>query len=88
MPSFSAARFLYERLVGAEGRPWLPAAFCAAAALPTDGVIDQFPAAYVVARQDGRTVGVVCAEHVGTVRAWTPLEQPFASRCTCFSTLP
>ena len=34
LPSFSAARFLYERLVGAEVRPWLPAAFCAAAALP------------------------------------------------------
>jgi len=34
LPSFSAARFLYERLIGAEVRPWLPAAFCAAAALP------------------------------------------------------
>jgi hypothetical protein len=32
--SFSAFRFLYERLIGAEARPWLPAAFCAAAALP------------------------------------------------------
>lgn len=32
--SFSAYRFLYERLIGAEVRPWLPAAFCAAAALP------------------------------------------------------
>lgn len=31
---FSAFRFLYERLLGAEARPWLPAAFCAAAALP------------------------------------------------------
>ena len=31
---FSAYRFLYERLIGAEVRPWLPAAFCAAAALP------------------------------------------------------
>ena len=34
LPSFSAARFLYERLIGAQVRPWLPAAFCAAAALP------------------------------------------------------
>lgn len=34
LPSFSAIRFLYERLIGAEVRPWLPAAFCAAAALP------------------------------------------------------
>lgn len=31
---FSAYRFLYERLLGAEARPWLPAAFCGAAALP------------------------------------------------------
>jgi len=32
--SFSAYRFLYERLLGAQARPWLPAAFCGAAALP------------------------------------------------------
>lgn len=32
--SFSAYRFLYERLLGARARPWLPAAFCAGAALP------------------------------------------------------
>ncbi len=32
--SFSAFRFLYERLVSAGARPWLPSAFCAAAALP------------------------------------------------------
>jgi hypothetical protein len=32
--SFAAYRFLYERLVGAGVRPWLPGAFCAAAALP------------------------------------------------------
>jgi len=31
---FGAYRFLYERLVGANVRPWLPGAFCAAAALP------------------------------------------------------
>ena len=31
---FSAYRFLYERLLGPEVRPWLPAAFCGAAALP------------------------------------------------------
>jgi hypothetical protein len=34
LPSFAAYRFLYERLLGAHARPWLPAAFCAAAALP------------------------------------------------------
>ena len=31
---FSAYRFLYERLLGAEVRQWLPSAFCGAAALP------------------------------------------------------
>src|SRR3990170_4628047 len=34
LPSFASFRFLYERLMGASCRPWLPAAFCAAAALP------------------------------------------------------
>jgi hypothetical protein len=34
LTSFSAYRFLYERLIGAEVRPWLPSAFCAAAAMP------------------------------------------------------
>ena len=34
LPSFAAYRFLYERLLGAHARPWLPGAFCAAAALP------------------------------------------------------
>jgi len=34
LDGFSAYRFLYERLLGAAVRPFLPAAFCAAAALP------------------------------------------------------
>jgi hypothetical protein len=34
LSSFSAYRFLYERLLGAKARPWLPSAFCGAAALP------------------------------------------------------
>lgn len=34
LDGFSAYRFLYERLLGAAARPYLPAAFCAAAALP------------------------------------------------------
>jgi len=34
LEGFSAYRFLYERLLGAEVRPFLPSAFCAAAALP------------------------------------------------------
>jgi hypothetical protein len=32
--AFGPYRFLYERLLGAQVRPWLPAAFCAAASLP------------------------------------------------------
>ena len=31
---FASYRFLYERLIGASARPWLPAAFCAAATSP------------------------------------------------------
>lgn len=34
LTTFSAYRFLYERLLGANVRPWLPAAFCSSAALP------------------------------------------------------
>ena len=34
LASFSAFSFLYERLLGAKVRPYLPAAFCAASALP------------------------------------------------------
>ena len=34
LTSFSAYRFLYERLLGAGVRPFLPSAFCGAAALP------------------------------------------------------
>jgi len=34
LTTFSSYRFLYERLLGAQVRPWLPSAFCAAAALP------------------------------------------------------
>lgn len=34
LASFSSYRFLYERLLGAWSRPWLPGAFCGAAALP------------------------------------------------------
>ena len=34
LTGFSSFRFLYERLLGPEVRPWLPSAFCAAAALP------------------------------------------------------
>lgn len=34
LPSFGSYRFLYERLLGARARRWLPSAFCGAAAAP------------------------------------------------------
>jgi hypothetical protein len=34
LDGFGPYRFLYERLLGAPARPWLPAGFCGAAALP------------------------------------------------------
>ncbi|WP_373475980.1 hypothetical protein [Sphingorhabdus sp.] len=34
LDGFAAFRFLYERLIGADARPWLPSAFCAAASMP------------------------------------------------------
>jgi hypothetical protein len=34
LDNFASFRFLYERLLAAEARPWLPAVFCGAAALP------------------------------------------------------
>ncbi len=34
LSSFAAYRFLYERLLGAAARPWLPSSFCAAASMP------------------------------------------------------
>lgn len=34
LTEFEAYRFLYERLLGAEARPWLLGAFCAAASMP------------------------------------------------------
>ena len=35
LPTFGAFRFLYERLLGVQTRPWLPAAFLAAASMPS-----------------------------------------------------
>jgi hypothetical protein len=34
LSNFASYRFLYERLLGGQIRPWLPGAFCAAASLP------------------------------------------------------
>jgi hypothetical protein len=39
---FAAYRFLYERLLGARAREWLPSAFCAAALLPSVKPIRRF----------------------------------------------
>ena len=47
---FAAYRFLYERLLGADARPWLPAAFCAAASMP---FFEQQPARWDIERQFG-----------------------------------
>ena len=44
LPTFAAYRFLYERLLGAGVRPWLPAAFCAAAAQNAAGSHGRTPA--------------------------------------------
>lgn len=35
LTDFASFRFLYERLLGSAVRPWLPAAYCAACAMPT-----------------------------------------------------
>lgn len=79
--SFRAARdAIFDRMVelaatqGIDGsmiRPAMGVDFdevvelIAATGLPIAGVIDQFPAAYVVARQDGRVVGVAGLERFG-----------------------
>ncbi len=59
LESFSAYRFLYERLLGAKSRPWLPAAFCAAAALPQISAGAAQDAAPVAERGRGHCAGMV-----------------------------
>lgn len=65
LDSFSAYRFLYERLLGAAVRPFLPAAFCGAAALPQI--------------KPGRRKMLLqsLSESAATAPAWSPREPGF-----------
>ncbi|MBH5321444.1 hypothetical protein [Aurantiacibacter sediminis] len=65
LDSFSAYRFLYERLLGAAVRPFLPAAFCGAAALPQIG-----PERRKMLLQS-------LSESAATAPAWSPREPGF-----------
>ncbi len=65
LPSFSSYRFLYERLIGAEARPWLPGAFCAAAALPH------------IAPEKRRDLLQSMSENAATARGWSAREPSF-----------
>ena len=62
---FSAFRFLYERLLGAEVRAYLPAAFCAAAALP------------VIRPGQRKVLLQSLSEAAATAPAWSPREPSF-----------
>ncbi|MGF7153963.1 hypothetical protein [Novosphingobium gossypii] len=63
--SFSAFRFLYERLLGAWSRPWLPGAFCGAAALPQ------------IRPDRRRTLLHSISEAAATAPAWSDREPSF-----------
>jgi hypothetical protein len=63
--SFSAFRFLYERLLGAWARPWLPGAFCGAAALPQ------------IQPDRRRTLLHSISEAAATAPAWSDREPSF-----------
>jgi hypothetical protein len=65
LDSFSAYRFLYERLLGAAARPWLPAAFCAGAALPQ------------IRPMRRKTLLQSLSEAAATARAWSDREPCF-----------
>jgi hypothetical protein len=65
LPSFAAYRFLYERMLGAAVRPWLPAAFCAAATLPN------------LHPDDRRTLLRSVSEAAATAAGWSIREPVF-----------
>jgi hypothetical protein len=65
LSGFGPYRFLYERLIGAKARPWLPAAFCAAAALP-----DLHP-------RRRRELLQSISEAAATAPGWSPKEPVF-----------
>ncbi len=63
--SFSAFRFLYERMLGAAARPYLPAAFVGAAALPQ------------IRPERRRMLLQSLSEAAATAPAWSPREPAF-----------
>ncbi|MDB5671614.1 MAG: hypothetical protein JWO25_2573 [Alphaproteobacteria bacterium] len=65
LPSFAAYRFLYERLLGAAARPWLPSAFCAASTLPH------------LHPDDRRTLLQTIGEGAATAPGWSIREPTF-----------
>lgn len=65
LPSFPAYRFLYERLLGAAVRPWLPAAFCGAATMPH------------LHPDDRRTLLQSISEAAATAAGWSIREPAF-----------
>jgi len=65
LDGFSAYRFLYERLLGAAVRPFLPAAFCGAAALPH------------IAPERRKLLLQSLSEAAATAPAWSPMEPSF-----------
>ena len=65
LDGFAVYRFLYERLLGAAIRPWLPGAFCAAAALPH------------LHPEDRRMLLRSISESAATAPGWSSLEPLF-----------
>ncbi|HYZ49224.1 MAG TPA: hypothetical protein VE567_10065 [Sphingomonas sp.] len=65
LTSFSAYRFLYERLIGAAARPWLLGAFCAAASLPH------------IPPQRRRDLLLTISESAATAPGWSRREPSF-----------
>ena len=65
LPSFAAYRFLYERLIGAAARPWLPAAFCSAAMLPH------------IHPEDRRSLLATIGDVLNVNASWSPREPRF-----------
>jgi hypothetical protein len=63
--SFSAYRFLYERLLGPQVRPWLPGAFCGAAAMPN------------IEPNRRSTLLQSISESAATAPAWSMIEPTF-----------
>lgn len=65
LPTFSSFRFLYERLIGARIRPWLPSVFLSAASLPH------------IEPDKRRDLLVSLSESVATAPGWSEREPRF-----------